>query len=151
ASQARQLDATDPPAANLLWQQVDQKLTDASPDILITRSKADALISARLGNLHTHFDRRSNVRSNVGSSNLSMSPSQLIGAPRRLISCVYRGVHLRTRSLLSVWQRCQRDAAFALSLSSRHTRRIKRMPVASVMLLFTSMSSRASPEARYIG
>jgi YVTN family beta-propeller protein len=50
AQQAHELDATDPAAANLLWQQVDQKLTDASPAIFTTTWKAAALISPRVGN-----------------------------------------------------------------------------------------------------
>jgi hypothetical protein len=34
----------------VLWQQVDQKVTDASPAIFTTTWKADALISPRLRN-----------------------------------------------------------------------------------------------------
>ncbi len=50
AKRARALDTTDPAAANLLRQQVDQKLTDASPVIFTTTWKAAALVSPRLRN-----------------------------------------------------------------------------------------------------
>jgi len=50
AKRAYALDTTDPAAANVLWQQVDQKVTDASPAIFTTTWKADALISPRLRN-----------------------------------------------------------------------------------------------------
>jgi peptide/nickel transport system substrate-binding protein len=50
AQRARALDTTNPAAANLLWQQLDQKLTDASPDIFTVTEKAAALVSPRLGN-----------------------------------------------------------------------------------------------------
>jgi YVTN family beta-propeller protein len=50
ASQARKLDVTDPADANQVWQQIDRRVTDASPDIFTTTFKADALISPRLRN-----------------------------------------------------------------------------------------------------
>jgi ABC-type transport system substrate-binding protein len=50
AQRARALDSTDPAAANLLWQQLDQRLTDASPDIFTVTAKAAALVSPRLRN-----------------------------------------------------------------------------------------------------
>jgi len=54
AHRARALDTTDPAAGNLVWQQLDQKLTDASPAIFTTTWKADALVSRRLGTTHAH-------------------------------------------------------------------------------------------------
>jgi YVTN family beta-propeller protein len=50
AKRARELDSTDPAAANVLWQQLDRKVTDASPVIFTTTWKAAALVSPRLGN-----------------------------------------------------------------------------------------------------
>jgi YVTN family beta-propeller protein len=50
AKRARELDSTNPAAANLLWQQLDQKVTDASPIIFTTTWRAVALVSPRLGN-----------------------------------------------------------------------------------------------------
>jgi hypothetical protein len=50
AQQARALDSTDPAGANLLWQQLDHRLTDASPDIFTVTGKAAALVSPRLRN-----------------------------------------------------------------------------------------------------
>ena len=50
AQRARALDSTDPAAANVLWQQLDRRLTDASPAIFYTTEKAAALVSARLRN-----------------------------------------------------------------------------------------------------
>jgi len=54
AHRARALDTTDPAAGNLLWQQLDQKLTDTSPAIFATTWKADALVSRRPGTTHAH-------------------------------------------------------------------------------------------------
>jgi hypothetical protein len=59
------LDSTDPDAANLLWQQLDQRVTDASPNIFTTTGKAAALVSPRLRN-YTHTARLPDVRPDVG-------------------------------------------------------------------------------------
>jgi peptide/nickel transport system substrate-binding protein len=61
----RALGTTDPAAGNLLWQQLDQKLTDASAAIFTTTWKAHALVSRRLGN-YTHTNRLPDVRPDVG-------------------------------------------------------------------------------------